>query len=269
MLHLRRTAVRALAACALALAGSHALASPAVADETRPATSATQMYTTTGVWSLNGRTWKTNCSMYSSSVERCRTEIWATAVVYSGGRFTQSNGWVFNNLTYKESPRAGWEELNPLITPGEHTISGRRWRTECNTSWTGQNACRSRIWATTTGLRDGRFQNWDAWVFNNIVNLVPVPCQVSEQQLADVRKEPVVIIDCLQSSRTPAWLGLRYPATVGGKVVEQVAFFQKKSGGWALQTTGGRDSDAICSYFRENLPAATDLADMVPACFAG
>ncbi|MBB1482803.1 M15 family metallopeptidase [Tessaracoccus sp. MC1865] len=130
---------------------------------------ALDVYTTPGTHTLNGRQWRTTCEPYSSTVERCRTEIQATTVTYSAGRYVEKYGWTFNNLTYKPSPRAQWVG-NVLATPGEHTSGGRRWKTECDTQWTGRGACRSSIWMTTyTRGSSGGYVARDQWVFNNIV----------------------------------------------------------------------------------------------------
>ncbi|WP_040281539.1 N,N-dimethylformamidase beta subunit family domain-containing protein [Tessaracoccus massiliensis] len=100
------------------------------------------IYITPGEHNVNGRRWKTTCEPYSRT-ERCRTEIWATTVTQTGGRFVQSNGWAFNNLTYKASPRPLWKG-NPLGQTGAWTAAdGRKWRTECDTAATGRNGCRS------------------------------------------------------------------------------------------------------------------------------
>lgn len=114
---------------------------------------ALDVYTTPGTHHANGRVWRTTCEKYSSTVERCRTEIQATTITYSRGRYVERFGWTFNNLTYKPSRRAQWAG-NVLATPGEHVSGGRRWRTECDTAWTGRNACRSSI-LTTTYRRSG------------------------------------------------------------------------------------------------------------------
>ena len=88
----------------LALATTMALGSAVVAP---PASAAPlDVYTTPGTHHHNGRVWRTACEKYSSSVERCRTEIEAPQVVYADGRFTERRGWAFNNLTYKPSPRS-------------------------------------------------------------------------------------------------------------------------------------------------------------------
>ncbi len=132
---------------------------------------AVDVYTTPGTHEVNGRTWRTECSRYSSSVSRCRTEIIATTVVASGNGFTSKNGWVFNNLTYLPSPSGQWAG-NPLGTPGYHTIEGRKWRTECNTAATGGNGCRSYIMArvvTVAGTNPIRYEWTSKWLFNNIV----------------------------------------------------------------------------------------------------
>ena len=132
---------------------------------------AVDIYITPGTHQVNGRTWRTACSSYSTTVDRCRTEIIATTVVASGNRFVSTTGWTFNNLTYKASPRAQWLG-NPLATPGDHTVNGRRWRTECDTAVTGRHGCRSWIQArvvATTSLNPTRHGWITRWEFNNMV----------------------------------------------------------------------------------------------------
>ena len=132
---------------------------------------ALDVYVTPGTHQFNGRTWRTTCSSYTTTVDRCRTEIIATTVVASRGRFVATTDWTFNNLTYKASPRAQWAG-NPLATPGEHTIAGRRWRTECDTAVTGRNGCRSWIQArvvAATSLNPIRYGWVTRWEFNNMV----------------------------------------------------------------------------------------------------
>ena len=80
-------------------------------------------------YSSGGRQWRERCDAYSSSVTRCRVEIRATVASWNGRRFVTNQGWMFNNLVYRPSPRAQWAG-NPLATPGDHTIEGRQWRTE-------------------------------------------------------------------------------------------------------------------------------------------
>ncbi|AQP44767.1 CAP domain-containing protein [Tessaracoccus flavus] len=126
------------------------------------------VYTTPGTHHVGGRDWRTTCSKYSSTVERCRAEIRATVVTYANGRFTSTTGWAFNNLSYKPSSRAQWA-TNPLAIRGEHIIDGRRWRTRCDDEWTGRGACRSEIWATVPVLEDGRWTLGQKFVFNNVV----------------------------------------------------------------------------------------------------
>ncbi len=119
-------------------------------------------------YTSGGRQWREKCETYSSTVVRCRTEIWATVATASGRQFVTSNGWTFNNLLYKPSPRKDWAR-NPLATTGEHTIAGRKWKTECDTAWSGGNGCRSQILATVPHF-DGRRYSWRTkWVFNNVV----------------------------------------------------------------------------------------------------
>ncbi|GAB3812428.1 hypothetical protein GCM10028820_05340 [Tessaracoccus terricola] len=132
------------------------------------------LYSTPGFHNVNGRWWYTQCEPYSQTI-RCTTEIWATTVVYEGGRFVQTNGWTFNNLTYLPfMTRAQWAN-NPLGVAGEWTASdGRRWKTECDTAQTGRDACRSWAWATFAAGTQGADGKWSYsvkqdWVFNNIV----------------------------------------------------------------------------------------------------
>lgn len=134
-----------------------------------PAAAEVDVYTTEGEHLVNGRRWKTECTQYSTTVERCRTEIWATTTTWNGRAFVNSNGWAFNNLTYKPSPRANWVG-NPLATSGEHMIDGRRWRTECDTAWTGYGGCRSLIWAKTPEHHGSGYRMVHKWVFNNMVD---------------------------------------------------------------------------------------------------
>lgn len=110
------------------------------------ASAAVNVYTTPGYHVVNGREWNTTCSKYTSTIDRCRTEI------KSGGK------WVFNNLTYLPAYRSDWGS-NPLANTGTWFSGGVKWRTECDTAVTGKDACRSYVWNTKT----------NKWVFNNIV----------------------------------------------------------------------------------------------------
>lgn len=125
------------------------------------------VYSTPGTHFVGGRDWRTTCAPYSAT-ERCRTEIWGTVITKVDGRHVQTNGWQFNSLTYKPSARTLWRG-NPLATPGEHLLDGRRWRTRCDDAWTGRNACRSEIWVTVVAVENGRYVTKWMWVFNNIV----------------------------------------------------------------------------------------------------
>lgn len=138
-----------------------------------PAPKPLDIYTAPGEHLVNGRRWRTACEPYSRT-ERCRTEIWATTVAQVGGRFVHTNGWAFNNLTYKTSPRAMWKG-NPLAATGSWTaVDGRKWRTECDTPATGRNGCRSYIESDAIALvtkADGsKVYEWTRdWRFNNMV----------------------------------------------------------------------------------------------------
>ncbi|RMB62152.1 transglycosylase family protein [Tessaracoccus antarcticus] len=128
------------------------------------------VYNQPGDHLVNGRYWKTSCEMYSTSVVRCRTEIWATKVVKANGAYYNHNGWVFNNLTYLPSSRSAWKG-NPLATPdGRWTAKdGHQWKTECGTAATGKNGCRSYVLSRNVVSTGGKFVSQSAWVFNNIV----------------------------------------------------------------------------------------------------
>ena len=119
-------------------------------------------------YTSGGRRWRERCEAYSSSVVRCRTEISATVAHWDGRRFTVSKGWTFNNLLYKPSPREDWAG-NPLAETGEYTVQGRKWKTECDTSWTGRNGCRSQILAHVPHFDGRRYVFKTKWVFNNVV----------------------------------------------------------------------------------------------------
>lgn len=129
------------------------------------------IYITPGQHTKNGRKWRTTCQPYSQT-ERCRTEIWATTVQNRAGKLIKRTGWVFNNLTYKESARSLWKN-NPLGNTGKYVINGRKWRTECDTKATGRNGCRSYITATVVeAYRSGgtwKYRLVTKEVFNNIV----------------------------------------------------------------------------------------------------
>lgn len=135
-----------------------------------PPPSNVDVYITPGTHNVNGRIWRTTCEPYSTT-ERCRTEIQATTVSHNRGRFVQTNGWVFNNLTYKASPRSNWKG-NPLaangVVGGKHTWTdaGRTWRTECDSSTTGRNGCRTWATASVIEYRGGKYQ----WVTKEILN---------------------------------------------------------------------------------------------------
>jgi len=148
---------------------------------TPAASAAFDVYTTPGEHTINGRQWRTWCEKYSQTV-RCRTEIWATTTVVSGGKYRSQNGWAFNNLTYVSSPAGLWTD-NPLATPGEHTINGRKWQAECYTPRTG-NGCRSYLWVDVV-VAAKKSSGWSfsvqrELVFNSIVQLGPLRTDLGE-----------------------------------------------------------------------------------------
>lgn len=127
------------------------------------------VYATPGVHLVNGRYWKTACSMYSSTVVRCNTDIFGTKVFSENGRWYKQNTWVFNNLSYLPSPRAQWAD-NPLATTGSWvSAEGRQWRSECDTPNTGRGACRNYIVADVASETGGVVKKQTIEVFNSMV----------------------------------------------------------------------------------------------------
>ena len=141
---------------------------------TTPPPSTVDVYITPGTHYVNGRTWITSCTKYSSTIDRCRTNIVATQISYKNGRFTKRTGEVFNNLTYKASPRSQWR-ANPLGGYGKvggtakWTEQGRQWRTECDTSTTGRGGCRNYIKADVIEYRNGAYRWVNKEIFNSMV----------------------------------------------------------------------------------------------------
>lgn len=130
------------------------------------------VYITPGEHFVSGREWRTYCEPYSQT-ERCRTDIWATQVVYNDGKFVPVTNWHFNNLTYKAAPRSLYAS-NPLGGHGKvggevswTAEDGREWRTECDTATTGRGGCRNYITAYVieTNVRGGHY-----WVKKEIFN---------------------------------------------------------------------------------------------------
>lgn len=142
----------------------------ALAPNTVEANAAVDVYTTPGQHNVNGRLWKTKCEKYSSTVERCNTDIFASQVKKVNGKYEDTRGWVFNNLTYKPSNRNAWKG-NPLSYNTSWTSKdNRKWKTECDTAKTGRNGCRSYILSTVPSLnKNGDVQFKSQWVFNNMV----------------------------------------------------------------------------------------------------
>ncbi|MBB1510539.1 leucine-rich repeat domain-containing protein [Tessaracoccus sp. MC1756] len=157
-----------------ALTASIVLAAAGMAMGSTPAQATVDVYITPGTHTVNGRVWRTSCEPYSST-ERCRTEIQATVVKYEAGRFVPVNGWAFNNLTYKASPRSLWTG-NPIAANGKvegtatwTSADGRQWRTECDTAVTGQGGCRSYIEASVIAKTAVGYEWRTQWLLNNMV----------------------------------------------------------------------------------------------------
>ncbi|GAB3813369.1 hypothetical protein GCM10028820_07990 [Tessaracoccus terricola] len=134
------------------------------------------LYTTPGERTVNGRQWRTTCEKYSHS-QRCRTEIWATQVVKENGRWTQRNGWVFNNLTYLPMLQPhSWVGTKLGSSLSWSSADGgviRDWKTVCDDPSVGRDTCRTYITAHVTKAQrtsgGWRFVTTKEWVFNNMV----------------------------------------------------------------------------------------------------
>lgn len=182
------------------------------------------VYTQPGHHFVNDRYWRTNCQMYSSSVVRCTTEIWGTAVIRHNGHYVSHDGWVFNTLTYLPSDRAAWGN-NPLAKPGEWVgDDGRRWRTECDTPATGRGGCRSYAVTTSVTISGAEYESATSWVVNNIV-------QFSTSQIPAVTSIPAA---------APALAGVPVEQPVGHAVRDRIvdAALSKVGSSYRYATSG-------------------------------
>lgn len=132
-------------------------------------TTAQQLYSTPGVHLVNGRYWRTTCATYSSTVVRCTTDIYATKVFQSKGRWYTNNDWVFNNLSYLPSPREQWATNKLGITGSWTADDGRQWRSACDTPATGRGACRNYAVASVASLKNGKVVQEKIEIFNSVV----------------------------------------------------------------------------------------------------
>ena len=240
-----RRIIVALFAAALGLAGALVPTS---------ATADVDVYTTPGTHHVNGRVWKTACTPYSSTVERCRTEIEAITVLIDGGRYVERRMFVFNNLTYKTSPRETWSFMNPLVTPGDHIIDGRKWRTECDTEWTGRGGCRSEIMATVhQKKKSGGYETVNKYIFNNIVHVTPVPCVVSQDQMRRDTKIPTTVTQgCTRSAQNTTWAAVDFPVVLpDGYRFMSTAFYRLSGSTWQYKVRSGPNW-RICAWATDN-----------------
>lgn len=226
---LLRRSIVAAATAALALAGLAGQPAHAVEKD---------VYTTPGGQVVNGRLWDTKCAMYSTTVVRCTTNIWATQIRYQGGRFVNVTGWHFNNLTYLPAARSVWKG-NPLgdlaaTSNGAFTSGGRNWRTECDTPATGRGGCRSYVESDFIAHEGGRYVTKRGFVFNNMVRF-------AQGSVAPVTRVPMHILD--QSVLTPDGLGpLTYlPYAPGSRARTEANLLRL---GYIQ-----RNSDAFCEYY--------------------
>lgn len=207
MSQLRRAAVVASAA-AIALTG--------LASQPSHAADA-DVYATPGGHIQNGRLWDTSCSMYSSTVVRCTTDIWATQIRYENGKYVNKTGWHFNNLTYLPSARTVWKG-NPLgdlaaTNNGRFTSGGRQWFTECDTAKTGRGACRSYIEADVIAYDSGRYVQQRKLVFNNLVRFAQGTVTPVTTIPAHVLDQSVLTIDGLGPLKFAPYTAAAYQST--------------------------------------------------------
>lgn len=228
---------------------------------------ALDVYTTPGQHNHNGRLWKTECEPYSSTVDRCRTEIWAYTVELQNGRYVENAGWAFNNLTYKKSRRSTWQEWNPLVSPGTYEVDSRLWKTECDTQWTGNNACRSMIYATVIEKTAQGFRSVNKYVFNNIVHLTPISCPVSQQTLrTSTEQAGAVIQGCTRSASDPSWTAVDFVVPLGvDDNMMSTALFRSTASGWAYKAHSGLSATTFCGWVSQ-MGVPQDLAKHYPYC---
>ncbi|MDO5501261.1 MAG: prenyltransferase/squalene oxidase repeat-containing protein [Propionibacteriaceae bacterium] len=63
-----------------------------------------------------------------------------------------------------------YQRTAPYTLPGDHTISGRQWRTSCE-PYSATERCRTEIWATVVRIENGQFVRQNGWAFNNLTYL--------------------------------------------------------------------------------------------------
>ncbi|GAB3819083.1 hypothetical protein GCM10028820_22510 [Tessaracoccus terricola] len=168
---------------------------PAQAD------TAPDQYSAPGVHLVNDRYWRTTCSMYSTTVVRCTTEIYGTKVFSQDGRWYKQNDWVFNNLTYLPSPRANWATNNLGKSIAWTAEDGRRWESECDTAATGRGACRQYVYADVASESGGVVKQERLRVFNSLVKfqtgstpwVSQVPAAVAARTDVPVATAPVLL----------------------------------------------------------------------------
>lgn len=172
-------------------------------------TTAQQLYSTPGVHLVNGRYWRTTCETYSSTVVRCRTDIYATKVFLSQGRWYTNNDWVFNNLTYLPSPRGQWVNNNLGRSTSWTATDGRVWKSVCDTPATGRGACRNYAVASVASLKNGKVVQQEMEIFNSVVlfSTPSVPWVRGIPAAAPARND-------VPSATTPSPIGVSQPASV-------------------------------------------------------
>jgi hypothetical protein len=92
------------------------------------------VYTTPGVFTVNGRQWSTTCAAYGADgAKRCVANVWATVVSWENRTYVMRTGWSLARITYVDLVRPFWD-ANHLSVPGQWVSSGRQWKTECSSA---------------------------------------------------------------------------------------------------------------------------------------
>lgn len=91
-----------------------------------------------------------------------------------GGKFVETTDFVFNNLTYKPSPRSSWKNTQPLGETGTWTAAdGRQWHTECGRRRPAATAAPQLHADHRLRHRQdddpSHYEQKNQWIFNNIV----------------------------------------------------------------------------------------------------
>jgi len=124
-----------------------------------------------GRHAVAGRQWDTRCSPHGAAGYRCEVRLLATRYVRVGGTWRPRTAWVLNDVAHVDPDGTSWTG-SPLVTPGDHELGGRGWRTAC-TAASGPRTCTTWILAApVVRVRvDGadRYLAIPRWVLNDLV----------------------------------------------------------------------------------------------------